>query len=109
MEIIYNNVLYNTRTQNELEAVLAANFINVAQEHFNQCVLWYQSFISGLVQMLDNHKLRLAVLIRDTVTSCGGILADVEFMLYQKDDKCYAYIHNLSIVSRPADFPLIAK
>ncbi len=109
MEVIYNNVLYNTRTQNELEDILNANFINVSQEHFVQCVIWYQSFISGLVQILEYYKSAPAQLIHDSIMVHDSILANVDFMLYPKGDRLYAYIHDLSIISHPASFPLIAK
>ncbi len=109
MEIIYNNILYNTRTQNELEEILSANFINASQEHFEQCVTRYQTFISGLVQMLASHKSSLGILIHDSIISRDCTIAKVDFMLNSNGIKLYGYIHNLSIVSNPVSFPLILK
>ncbi len=108
MEVIYNDVLYNTKTQNELENVLYMNFTNGTKEQFNQCVSWYQSYISGLVQVLNNHQSTPKVLIRELISCAECALAHVEFMLYPKGGRCYAYIHNLSIVRHPSSFPLVS-
>ncbi len=109
MEIIYNNILYNTRTQNELEEILSSNFINVSKEHFEQCVIWYQTFISGLVRMLASHKSSPGILIHDSIIIHECTIAKADFMLNSNGIKLYAYIHNLSIVSNPVLFPLISK
>ncbi len=109
MEVIYNNVLYNSRTQYELEEVLTANFNSDNQERFDQCVLWYQSYISGLVYLLNSHKSNSQQLIKDYITFGNELIACVEFMLYRKDTKYYAYIHNLNIANSPICFPLILK
>ncbi len=59
--------------------------------------------------MLENHKLKPATLISDSITYRDYLLANVEFMLYMKGNKPYAYIHSLSILNTPSPFPLISR
>ncbi len=101
MDVIYNNVFYNTRTQENLEELLNRCFAEGTREQFSKVVHWYQIYISSLIQILNSHKLSLKTLLKDSMSFNGNLMAQVEFILYIKDERYYAYIHNLSFIKYP--------
>ncbi len=108
--VLYNDIYYSVSAQFALEEVLNTNLLSSNREQYNQCVLWYRSFIKGLTNLLsypdkscfDGSEIT-GVVVNPILH--GEDISKVIYRMLRKNGRTLVFIQELSITTNHPSFP----